>query len=248
MRAILTYHSLDHSGSPISLDPAAFRGQLEWFRERPVRVVHIAELLTLPAEVDAVALTFDDGFANFATEAAPPLRERGFPVTLFIVTGHVGRDNRWHGRGDAGVPVLPLLDWDALGRLQESGVKLAAHTQTHPHLTTRDSAALEAELALAPEEMQRHLGTSPEGLAYPYGDTDERVVQQAKRTYRWACTTEFRALGRAEAPLRLPRLDAWYFRDPRRLAHWGSPTFRAWVWSRRQARRVRARLRPRPAA
>ncbi len=240
MRAILTWHSLDRSGSPISLSPDEFRRQVTWLSEGEVRVVGLEQLLELTDEVPAVSLTFDDGFVNFATEAAPVLQQHGLPVTLFIVTGHVGRDNRWGGSGDPGIPSLPLLDWDALGKLREAGVSLGAHTRTHPRLTRCGAAELAAELAESAEEMHRRLGERPVGMAYPNGDVDVPVADAAATTYDWACTTEFRALGTADVRHRLPRLDARYFRDPARFAGWGSPRFRAWLWSRRQARRVRA--------
>lgn len=242
MRAILTYHSVDSSGSPISIDAGVLRHHLEWLASGRVRVVGVDQLLSLPPESSAVALTFDDGFANFATEAAPLLREYGLPATLFVVTGHVGRDNRWGGRGDPGVPVLPLLDWDDLGRLSEAGITLGAHTRTHPRLTRLDSPMLEQELADAADEIERRLGEAPEGLAYPYGVVDDRVARATSARYRWACTTELRPLGRTELRYRLPRLDAWYFRDASRLANWGSPEFRAWLWYRRQGRRLRVSL------
>ncbi len=243
MRAILTWHSVDPSGSPISISPDEFRRQVDWLAGGSARVVSVPELLDLPEEASAVALTFDDGFANFATEAAPLLRERGLPVTLFVVTGQVGRDNRWGGRSDAGIPVLPLLDWDDLGRLRESGVTLGAHTRTHPRLTDVEGLALEDELAGAVAELKRRLGgEGPDGLAYPYGAVEAHVLRAAASSYRWACTTELRPLGAAESPFRLPRLDAWYLRDPGRLAEWGSPEFRAWLWCRRQGRRLRATL------
>ena len=239
MRAILTWHSVDASGSPISVTREEFRRQVRWLASGRVRVVGLEQLLALAPDTPAVALTFDDGFANFATEAAPLLRQEGFAVTLFVVTGHVGGDNRWSGRQDPGIPVLPLLDWEALGRLQETGVTLGAHTRSHPRLTRLEAARLEEELGLPAEEMERRLGERPAALAYPYGDVDERIAGVAARWYRFGCTTELRPLRAAEAPVRLPRLDAWYFRQPARLEAWATRRWRAWLWLRRQARRLR---------
>lgn len=239
MRAILTWHSVDASGSPISVTREEFQRQVEWLASGAVRVVGIGELLALPEDAAAVALTFDDGFSNFATEAAPLLRQHGLAATLFVVTGHAGRDNRWAGAGAPGIPVLPLLDWDALGRLSETGVTLGAHTRSHARLTRVDGPALEAELGQAAEEMVRRTGRRPETVAYPYGAVDARVADTAARWYRWGCTTELRGLGAQEEALRLPRVDAWYLRDTARLAGWGKGGFLAWLWCRRQARRLR---------
>lgn len=239
MRAILTWHSVDASGSPISVSPVEFRRQVEWLASGRVQVVDVEALLRLPEEPPAVALTFDDGFANFAEQAAPLLAAHGLPVTLCVVTGQVGKDNRWGGRSDPGIPVLPLLDWDALGRLHEAGVALAAHSRTHPRLSGLDPGTLEAELTEPSRELERRVGVRPAGIAYPYGDADERVISEAARCYRYGLTTALAPLNGRDRPHRLPRLDAWYLRSPRRLAGFGTPRFRRWLSLRRLGRRLR---------
>ena len=47
MRAILTWHSLDRSGSPISVPPEEFRRQVEWLTASGVRAVTVGKLLEL---------------------------------------------------------------------------------------------------------------------------------------------------------------------------------------------------------
>ena len=248
MRAILTWHSIDASGSVISVAPDAFRAQLAAIRHLGLRVVGVQELLALPDEAQAVALTFDDGFRNFRTDAWPLLRSHGFPATVFVVSGHVGSDNRWRDRTDAGIPVLPLMAWDDLAALHAEGLALGAHTRTHAHLPTLNDAAVEEELTGAAAEIAQRTGARVTGFAYPYGEVDARVAARTATHFDWACTTEYAALRGAGRPELLPRLDAWYFRDPRRLADWGSARFRAGIWLRRQARRVRASLRTSAAA
>lgn len=241
MRAILTWHSIDPSGSPISVSPDLFRRQVAWLASGRARVVEVSELLRLPHDEDAVALTFDDGFANFATEAAPLLLEHGLPVTVFVVSGQVGRDNVWPGSDDP-VPQLPLMDWDTLGRLGAQGVTYGAHTRTHPKLPTLGAAALEDELGGAAEEIAQRLGARPAGFAYPYGATDAPVTAAVSAQYHWACTTEFRSLSPEDAAHALPRLDAWYLRADHLMEAWGTAGFRAWVWARRHGRSARATL------
>lgn len=243
MRAILTWHSVDPSGSPISVPRRLFERQVDWLAAGRVRVVTVPELAGLDDDVNAVALTFDDGFANFATEAMPVLHERGLPATLFVVTDHAGGDNCWGGRREAGIPILPLLDWDALARLRELGVVLGAHSQSHPKLPALSSEALQAEMAGSASVMEARLGDRPQVFAYPYGAVDARVAAAAALSFRWACTTDFRPLRGHEAPLLLPRLDAWYLKEPDRFPVWGAPSLRAWIWYRGQGRRAGAAIR-----
>jgi peptidoglycan/xylan/chitin deacetylase (PgdA/CDA1 family) len=239
VRAIVTYHSIDPSGSVISVDSDAFRAHVAWLAGSAVRVTSVGELLTLPSETDAVALTFDDGAVNFATVAWPLLHDAGFPATLFVVTDRAGQTNDWESRGHA-IPTLDLLDWDALGRLAAEGVAIGAHSRTHPDLRAVPPARLRDEMAGAAERIARELGRRPEGFAYPFGACDDRVVAEARGTWRWACTTELSPLCGGEDPHRLPRLDAYYLRRPDGYAGWDTAAFRRRLQFRALARRARA--------
>jgi peptidoglycan/xylan/chitin deacetylase (PgdA/CDA1 family) len=244
VKAILTYHSIDPSGSPISVDADTFRRHVRWLASGAVRVVSVPELVRLPDDADAVALTFDDGFASFGAVAAPLLLDHALPATVFVVTDHVGRTNAWGGVADPAVPTLPLLDWSALARLAERGIAIGAHTRTHPRLTRLDPAARREEIASSVGRIERELGERPAGLAYPYGDVDDDAAAAAAAHCDWACTTELRALapGDAARPHLLPRLDIHYLRSPGRLESWGTPRLRRYLWLRGRARRVRAGL------
>lgn len=242
MRAVLTYHSIDPSGSPISVSPAAFRGHVEWLASGRVRVLPLDALLDADPDADAVALTFDDGFVNFADEAAPWLLEQGLPVTVFAVTDHVGGTNTWTGQPEPGIPVLPLLGWDDLARLAERGVTIGSHTRRHPRLAGLDPAALEAELAESADAIGRRLGCRPRWFAYPYGSTSPAAVAAVARHYQGAVTTDYRLVEPGEDRLQVPRLDAYYFGSPRALDRWATPGFRRTIWLRRQARRARSAL------
>ncbi len=242
MRAILTYHSIDDSGSPISVSPAVFRAQVRWLAESPIQVLSLEDLVGASPEDDAVALTFDDGFVNFGTVAAPVLQEHRLPATLFVVANYVGKDNQWNWKKGPGIPVLPLLDWAALGRCAEAGVDIGGHTLNHPNLCGLPAERMREELADAAATISRETGRPPRSVAYPYGAHTPEVARMAQDTYRLGVTTELRALDPADDPLRLPRLDMYYFRAHGRLESWGTRRFDRRLWIRRQARRLRQTL------
>jgi peptidoglycan/xylan/chitin deacetylase (PgdA/CDA1 family) len=239
MRAILTYHALDPTPSAISIDEAAFRRHVTWLASGAVRVCSLPDLLLPAAGVEAVALTFDDGFVSFAERAWPILRDHGLPVTVFVVTDHVGGTNAWGGRPSPGVPTLPLMDWHALGRLAEAGVALGSHTRRHRDLRRATAVELEDELAGSAERIARETGHRPSSVAYPYGLVDPAAAAAAARLYARACTTAFRPLAPGDDPHRLPRLEACYFRGPGRLEQWGSRGFRRYLRIRAAGRAVR---------
>lgn len=241
MRAVLTYHSIDPSGSPISVDREVFERHVGWLASGVVRVVPLTEILSISPGRDAVAVTFDDALETFGSVAAPLLVEAGLPVTVFVVSDRVGGTNHWGHPGDALVPEMDLLGWDALGRLQDDGVELGAHTRTHPDLTALEGDdVLRDELEGCARRMEAETGRRPRAFAYPFGHHDERCVEAVGGLYDVAVTTELRTLDEEPDPRRLPRLDMFYFRRPGLLESWGSTAFRRYLWIRRAGRRLRA--------
>ena len=241
MKAILTYHSIDESSSVISIAPDVFRRHVAWLASGAVRVVPLDELMRLPTTAHAVALTFDDGFVNFAELAAPLLSRHHLPATVFVVSEHAGGTNAWRGTCANDIPTLPLMDWSELGRIQEMGFTIGAHSRTHPHLTGLPTAALAEEIAGSADHIERELGVRPTAFAYPYGSVNDAVAASAG-DFRWGLTTELRTVGARERPTRLPRLDMYYFRAGAWLEAYGSPRFRQYLWVRSRARRVRTAL------
>ncbi|CAN5155924.1 hypothetical protein BH09GEM1_BH09GEM1_41340 [soil metagenome] len=245
LRAILTYHSLDNSGSPISVSPLAFASHVRWLAASNVRVVPVEALWSevrsgTDTHGDAVAITFDDGFANFAEHGAPVLSEYGLPSTVFVVSRRVGTTNAWDGRDQPGIPTLPLLDWDTLGRLAEQRVSVGGHTQTHRRLNRLSSAEVDAEIIGGRDDIVTELGVTPGSFAYPYGVVSGAASDCVSRVFQLGVSTELRALSNIDAAARLPRLDAYYLRGANDLNAWGSMRFRMYLRLRAAIRSVRS--------
>lgn len=99
--AILGYHRIaGPGGDPFRLDvaPAHFAEQLEVLigRARPLPLGHlVAAVREGSAPPRAVALTFDDGYAECLYAARPLLERHGVPATVFVATGALGRPFWW---------------------------------------------------------------------------------------------------------------------------------------------------------
>ncbi|QJD99891.1 glycosyltransferase [Massilia forsythiae] len=97
---------------------------------------------TLPAR--AVALTFDDGYAEWIDNVAPALLRRKLPATFFVTTGHIEGGVLWHERILAAVRALPAHgahlpkvlgpypDLDAPGCRERLVERLQAHLKYAP--------------------------------------------------------------------------------------------------------------------
>jgi peptidoglycan/xylan/chitin deacetylase (PgdA/CDA1 family) len=98
MLRILCYHGLsmadEHEFRPmLHMRPETFRDRLATIRKRKYPVLPLTEGLarlregTLPP--CAIVLTFDDGFYDNYRHAIEPLRQEGFPATIYVTTYHV---------------------------------------------------------------------------------------------------------------------------------------------------------------
>ncbi|MBN8730096.1 MAG: polysaccharide deacetylase family protein [Acidobacteria bacterium] len=236
--AILTFHSLDRSGSVISFDPDAFGAAMETLRDSGVAVVSLREALRRPG---AIALTFDDAFVNFAEQAWPVLSRLNLPATLFVVTGHAGGHNDWPSQS-SGIPRLPLLDWPRLRELAAAGVELGAHSHTHPDLRALAPAQLSNELALPAQIIQDRTGFQPAAYAYPAGLANASVRSRTAALYEVACGTRLGYWTGREPLHDLPRLDAYYLRGSLGPAHVFTGRGHRWIALRAFARRIRELL------
>lgn len=241
MRAVLTYHSIDPSGSAISISEAEFRRHIEWLASGQVRVVPLSALIAMTDDEDAIALTFDDGYQNFGSTAAPLLEMHQLPSTLFVVTDRVGGTNAWGAASD--FPVLPLLDWSGIARVAEGGVELGSHGRTHRALSSLTLDELRDELVDSAQEVVREVGKTPVAFCYPYGDVTPRERREVSAEYELAVTTDFRALSSGDDSFLIPRLDAYYLREKDKLESWGTAAFDRYLKLRRGGRRIKESVR-----
>ncbi|HSQ61195.1 MAG TPA: polysaccharide deacetylase family protein [Acidobacteriota bacterium] len=102
---ILIYHRVRPGPSPFAIDaipPERFARQMEHLA-RHFRVLPLEELRRRAEERSvpprAIAVTFDDGYADNHEFALPILARLGLPATVFVVTGCVGTGVApWHDR------------------------------------------------------------------------------------------------------------------------------------------------------
>jgi peptidoglycan/xylan/chitin deacetylase (PgdA/CDA1 family) len=243
LKAVLTWHSLDESESVISTRPELFARQVDALLDRGVRIVPLATLAAMPGDDDAVALTFDDGFTNFASVAAPLLKSRGVTATVFVVTGLLGRTNTWDTASmSGGFPTLSLMNSSQVREMFDAGFDIGGHGVTHTPLSGLAAELLDDEVNKCAQSIESITGVKPVSFAFPYGSYDERAVEFVAQRFPVACTTTFAALGPGSSAHALPRLDMYYFRREGILDHWGTPLFNGYLMARSAGRRVRSAL------
>lgn len=242
MLAILTYHSIDDSGSVVSIAPQTFAGQMKALAEAGFRGISMREALAFRQAnrrwpESCVVLTFDDGFANFHETAMPEIDRHGFNATVFVISGHVGGRNDWDAP-PAGLGSQQMMNWQQVRELSGMGVEIGAHTRTHPDLRRLSEKQIEEEIAGSCADISDRTGEAVENFAYPYGYLNRQAEEIARRTVRSACTTELRRVDSEPLHL-LPRVDMYYLKSPNQLPSLVAGKLDGYLTVRRLGRTVR---------
>jgi peptidoglycan/xylan/chitin deacetylase (PgdA/CDA1 family) len=161
---VLIYHRVGRR-SPIEVDLpiSLFAEQMEHLASQ-TRVVTLTDgLAALHAghREPMVAVTFDDGTADFVDLALPVLVDHRVPVTLYVATDFVEQGRAFP---DAGVPV----SWSGLADAASTGmVDVGSHTHHHALLDRLPEAEIDDELDRSIELIGERLGVRASHFAYP---------------------------------------------------------------------------------
>lgn len=119
--SILIFHRVLREPDPLFPDiPDARRFEQQmgwvrrWFDVLPLEVA-VDRLMRGTLGARALAITFDDGYADNLDVAAPILRRLGLPATVFVSTGYLQGANMWNDR------VIEAVRGCAAERLDLSG-------------------------------------------------------------------------------------------------------------------------------
>ena len=175
---VLAFHAI-HAPEPgiaapdVIAPPAALEGDVLALQAAGYRFVTAGELAASTGgrrPPDRTALvTFDDGWRDGLTVAAPLLDRLGVRATFFVCPGLFG--NHDPRMGEAG----HMLSAAEAHALHEAGMELGAHSLTHPDLRVLGAAELRAELVGSREAVEAITGQPCLAFAYPFGLHDARV-------------------------------------------------------------------------
>ena len=198
---ILMYHSISNdlengrSGYyKVCTAPARFAEQMNWLAENGYEGVTLGTglaRLNSPQPGNGrkpVAITFDDGFRDFYTEAFPILQGHHFQATMYLPTAFIADEPQSFQSRDC-------MTWSEVSDLHSAGIEFGSHTVTHPKLVEGDWPQIEAELRDSKSAIEQRLRGSVTAFAYPYAfpqaqkDFVPRFQQTLKQAGYESCTT-----------------------------------------------------------
>lgn len=122
-----------------------------------------------------VVITFDDGTADFTSNAVPLLARHQLPATLYAATGFI--DQRLAMPWGA-----PSATWDGLRDAVATGlVSVGSHTRDHLLLHRAARAEVVEQLDASIASITHEVGTPPRHFAYPKAVRGNPVAEIAVR-------------------------------------------------------------------
>jgi len=118
---------------------------------------------------NTIGISVDDADKSFITNAWPKFKEKGFPVTLFVATSTITKNNKNY------------LNWDEIRQLKEEGVTIGAHSHTHGHLTDLTFDEWQTEIEKSNKIFLKEIGEIPTIYAHPYGESDDKIFDLLKK-------------------------------------------------------------------
>ncbi len=153
-----------------------FRERMRWLKSN-YQIVPLGRLLSENGN-DQIAITFDDGYANWATNAQPVLQELNIPATFFVcsglidLTGDEANDfvkNKLMRRQS-----LNLISSHQVKMLAENSLfEIGGHTVNHVDLGQDFSNDfLKSEILRDKQNLEKLIGKKVRWFAYPFGENN----------------------------------------------------------------------------
>lgn len=166
-----------------------------------------------------VVLSFDDGLRDFFEGGLPVLSELGFPATLYVVAGLVGRTATW--LRDEGEADRPLMTWAQLREAATLGIECGAHGLRHLPLDVLPARAYEDEIVAPKAILEDGLGQAVRTFAYPYGYHTSAIKARVREAgYDSACAVRHAMSHPTDDPYAMARLIVTSDVSTSTLAHW----------------------------
>lgn len=170
---VLMYHSVSdaaqerlHPYYQTVTTPRVFANHMEFLRQSQYKAVTLAEVVSLTQgsgqnREKAIAITFDDGYQDFYTNAFPILNKYGFTATVYLPTAYIGKTaQRFNG--------AKCLTWTQIRELRDAGINFGSHTVTHPQLKDLEAEVVRTEICSSKVAIEDNLGSPVKSFSYPY--------------------------------------------------------------------------------
>jgi peptidoglycan/xylan/chitin deacetylase (PgdA/CDA1 family) len=206
--AILQYHSVGDPDLYGNITQERLQADIRYIKEM-YTVVDLPGVLESSDE-KRVAITFDDGYENFYSQALPVLESEDVPVTVFVTSGFIDDRNpeRMEECHNVSRDERIMLSSEEVERLCEHQlVTIGNHTRTHPRLAELDEASIEEEVIGGKDDLEKSYPLSIQRFSYPHSSVNQKACDVVAKSHEIG-TGSHGLLTDPPKPAWLPRVKA----------------------------------------
>ncbi len=190
---IFNYHTVTDDPSsgiaPFAVRPAELVRHLDLMAARHCTALTVSGLVELldrniTPSPGTVLITFDDGYQDNLTVAAPLLAARGLPATVFATSGLLPGCPGGAVSRDQGA----MIPWSRLVELEAAGIEVGSHAHSHRQLDVLSRRDAGWEIRHSKELLEEALGHRITSFAYPHGYATRWLQGEVQRCgFHGAC-------------------------------------------------------------
>lgn len=159
---VLMYHSVRTGATgQYQVEASQFDAEMKYLKDNGFTALTMAQYIQIMkngqgAPAKPVLITFDDGWQDNYTVAAPIMDKYGFKATFFIISNMIDIPDR--------VTTAQLKD------LKKRGYDIGNHALNHERLTDYNYSEQMSILSQAKSKLETALGSKVISLSFPYGE------------------------------------------------------------------------------
>jgi peptidoglycan/xylan/chitin deacetylase (PgdA/CDA1 family) len=193
----IMYHSIDEKISlELDIDLSMFINQINWLTTiGEIISISDAETKLMNSELlekKYFVITFDDGYSNFFNSVYPFFKKNNIPALLYVNTEFIENESLTPINRKVGFTgKLSSMSWEQLRVLNDDPLMtIGGHCHEHVELTSLSNLQIHQNLVTSIKLLEEKLSFTPSHFCYPRGIYETRVINEVKRLFHSAVTTE----------------------------------------------------------
>lgn len=176
---IITYHYVENVKDPgdtirksLNIIPFVFDKEMQALSENHYQTIFTKDIPKIisneiPYASKSVALTFDDGYEDFYTDAFPILKKYKLKATIFVVYNFIGQKGFMSEK-----QIKELIDSHL--------VEVGGHTMDHVYLKLLPKNIVINQVTEGKKALEKMFKIKIESFAYPYGVFDKTTIDAVR--------------------------------------------------------------------
>lgn len=176
---VLTYHSIGIENTPLTVSQDLFDVHMSYIKNNynPISINELVSCIYDGVElpVNAVLVTFDDGYQDNYRNAYPILNKYNIYALIFLATGFIGSKMPLYNK------MLPMLTWGEVAELNSTGlIHFGSHTSTHIRLSEVPSEIAKSTVIDSKNDIEKRIGLEVNSFCYPQNRFNKSIINIIK--------------------------------------------------------------------